>query len=337
MPQRPRRASLNNSRRRRGSTKCSLRRTPSARRSPEHAAAATTFTVVAIVLDEVADALDPEAAWWACCSTSTAGPALLAGPSLRGHCAGAGSQPPARALRPEPAKAPLEEGGRRMNGRASSLAHYPNLRGRARDDFRAAAIAADQASDADGLAAVPHLWPSEGAAVLDPDHHGEASRVRVVHADVEKRRRASAGRGKPRSGNASTDGRYAADSVPGVLPRDRATATDGARRRESWLLSSRASAPGRYRSDYEDKGGGLPQVDPFRLMGTQFHRSAVEVQEGQVQVGSSNTRPRRPLLRPPTLVIFATVTTGVPSVALSSTARRARSSPRGGSTRFRRK
>jgi hypothetical protein len=168
-----------------------------------------------------------------------------------------------------------------MNSRVWSLADDSNLRRRACENFRHAAIAANQASDTNGLAAVAHLGSSEGAAVLNPDHDREAPWARVVHAEVEKRRRAGAGRGKACAGNAAPDGCDAADGAPGVLPRDRAAASDGARRRGGLTLSSRGSAPSRYRAKDKEKSGDLPQVDPFSVGGDSVSSECVQLSRGQ--------------------------------------------------------
>ena len=180
-------------------------------------------------------------------------------------------------------------GGRRMNSPVSPLAHDANLSWRAREDFGHAAIAADQASDADGLAAVTHLWPAERAAIFNPDHGREAPWVRVVDAEVEERRRAGAGRGEACAGNTPSDGGDATDGASGVLPRDRAATRDGARRGDRRSLNSRARTGCRYRGNDKEKSNDLPQIDAFRLLSAQHHAAATGRQQLKRRVGSSNT------------------------------------------------
>jgi hypothetical protein len=179
------------------------------------------------------------------------------------------------------------------NSRPSCLTHDSNLRWRARDDLRAALVAAYRAADADALAAVTHLWPPEGAAVLDPDHDREASGVRVVHADVEERRRACAGRGKACASYPASNRCDAPDGAPGFLPGDGTTARDGAPRGRNRTLRRGAGAPSRYRSDDQRNNGDLPQDDPFRLIGHRFSSECGGSSRGRKQVGPSTTRTGR--------------------------------------------
>lgn len=71
---------------------------------------------------------------------------------------------------------------------------------------------------------------SEADTVLDPDDDSEATRVRVVDADVQERRRAVAGRGVLRSDDRPFDSGGTANVLPGVQPAHRAaTGRSGAR------------------------------------------------------------------------------------------------------------
>ncbi len=176
-----------------------------------------------------------------------------------------------------------------MKCSATSLAHHPNLGRRAGEDFGYAAIAAHQSSDADRLAAVSHLGSSKRAAVLNPNHDGEATRVWVVQADVEERRRSVARRGEACADYRATDRGHASNGSPRLLPADRAAAGDGARG-GGGRLGSRTTADSRNGCNGKQQSKEASHVGPFQPVVPKLRQTADNFQEGKLRVGSSNTR-----------------------------------------------
>jgi hypothetical protein len=156
----------------------------------------------------------------------------------------------------------------------ASLADDLDLSRRARLNFWHAAIALDPSPDADGLPAVADLGSAKRGPVLDPDHDGEATRVRVIDAKVEERRRSGAGRRETCTCYATANGCHASDCAPGLLPGERAGAGEGSGVDTGRLLNGGTCTGGCYRSQYKENGSCAFHSDPFQLVGTQHQALA---------------------------------------------------------------
>ncbi len=178
----------------------------------------------------------------------------------------------------------------RMKMSATSLAQHPNLGRRTRKDFGDPAIAAYESSDADRPQAVPHLGSSKRAAVLDPNHDCEATRIWVVQADVEERRRSVARRGEAGADYGATDRGHASNGSPRLLPADRAAAGDGGRG-GGGRLGSRTAADSRNGCHGKQQRKEASHEGPFQSVVPELRQTGDNLQEGKLRVGPSNTRP----------------------------------------------
>jgi hypothetical protein len=102
-----------------------------------------------------------------------------------------------------------------------------DLARRGRLNLRHALVRAHEATDAEHVPSVAHLWPAETSPIFPPDHDREPTGTRIGGANVQERRRPVAPGGIGRTGDRPFNGRDATDVPPSTLPRHGGP-TDGA-------------------------------------------------------------------------------------------------------------